>query len=225
MRKTILAVIGALTLLTGGVFVANTASAGSGPAVLCAKDGARDLKVFDNACPTGFFKATLPANAVVAGTAGTGVGGAKGDTGPQGPAGKDGKDGTACPTGYTGRAVLLATTTTASDTDQAAWVQASTDYANAYAKYLAADANLKAATTGQADATTAYNNAKAPGSSKTAAEIAAAKAVLDAAVDALKAATAAATAAPKPSSTEQDKAKAAALAASGLIKTWACVAA
>jgi hypothetical protein len=68
VRKRILAILAAVTCLLGGGFaVAQFAAAGTsssgGPSVLCAKDGSRDLKVFEG-CPAGYFQAQLPVSSV-----------------------------------------------------------------------------------------------------------------------------------------------------------------
>jgi hypothetical protein len=89
-RISVMALAGIVALGGAGVVGAQVASAGSGPAVLCAKVGSRELRVFDTTCPAGFFAAQLPSSAIAGLTT---IQGPKGDPGPAGPQGPKGATG------------------------------------------------------------------------------------------------------------------------------------
>jgi len=98
-RISAMVLAGLIALGGAGLVGAQVASAGSGPAVLCAKVGTRQLVVFDGTCAAGYFPAQLPSSAIAGLTT---IQGPKGDPGPAGPAGPAGPKGATGATGATG---------------------------------------------------------------------------------------------------------------------------
>jgi hypothetical protein len=98
-RISAMVLAGIVALGGAGLAGAQVASAGSGPAILCAKVGTRALVVFDGTCAAGYFPAQLPASAIAGLTT---IQGPKGDPGPAGPAGPVGPKGATGATGVKG---------------------------------------------------------------------------------------------------------------------------
>lgn len=89
-RVAKLVMIPFLLLVTiGGGFIGVSAANALGPHnVLCAKVNSRELFVFTNTCPTGFFRAQLTSEDIFGGV-GVGATGPAGPAGPVGPAGSN----------------------------------------------------------------------------------------------------------------------------------------